>query len=268
MMETGSAPQSAQQVALRLRRTADAVRSRRSSEGLWRVRNADALRSRNAELAGQLRAAALGGDEAYITELLSELLGLQGLPKGQRISLQLTALLNLVHSLRGLALTDDPTGLYNRRGFMQIGARLLDVAARDVRAAHLIYFDVSHLERTHDTVGRTASEVMIRQMGNFMRDLYPSYGVYEVLGRLGGDEFAALTTCPEYASRGAIMLRAGQRPTHSGDLPALPLSAAVAHFNPRRPVSVDELLESAKQAMYEHKRVTGIASSELPPHPV
>ena len=268
MMETGSAPQPAQRAALRIRRTADAVRSRGSPEALRRVRNADALRARNAELAGQLRAAALQGDDAYIAELLSQLLRLQGLPKGQRISLQLTALLSLVHSLRSLALTDEPTGLYNRRGFMQIGARLLDVAARDVRAAHLIYFDVNHLERTDDTVGRTAGDVMIRQMGNFMRDLYPRYGVYEVLGRLGGDEFAALTTCPEYASHGAIMLRAGRRPTHSGDLAAPSLSAGVAHFNPRRPVSVDELLESAKQAMHEHTRVTGIASSELPPHPV
>jgi diguanylate cyclase (GGDEF)-like protein len=261
-METGSTPQCAQQAALRMRRTADAVHTGASSEAPRRVRNAEplparnaeALRARNAELAGRLRAAAMEGDDEYISELLSELLRLQGLPREQRISLQLTALLNLVHSLRCLALTDETTGLYNRRGFMQIGTRLLDVAARDVRAAHLICFDVSHLERTHDTVGRTAGDVMIRQMGNFMRDLYPSYGVYEVLGRLGSDEFAALTTCPEYASRGAIVLRAGRRPTHSGDLPALSLSAGVAHFNPRSPVSVDELLESARRAMYEHKR--------------
>jgi len=44
----------------------------------------------------------------------------------------------------------------NRRGFMQIGARLLDVATRDVRSAHLIYFDVSHLQQTNDTMGRSA----------------------------------------------------------------------------------------------------------------
>src|SRR5439155_1549739 len=90
----------------------------------------------------------------------------------------------------------------------------------------------------------------------------------EVVGRLGGDEFAALTTCAEYASRGAIVLRAGRQPTYSSDLPALSLSVGVAHFNPRRPVGLDELLESARQAMYEHKRVTRIASSEMTPHPV
>jgi diguanylate cyclase (GGDEF)-like protein len=265
-METGSVSRSAEQGALRAR-NAEASRAR-NAEALRRVRSAEALRARNAELARQLRAAAMEGNDAHMTQLLSELLRVQGLTKGQRVSLQLKALLNLVHSLRCVALTDDLTGLYNRRGFMKIGARLLDVATRDVRSAHLIYFDVNDLERTNRTMGRTVGDVMIRQVGNFMRDLYPSYGVYEVLGRLGGDEFAVLTTCPEYASRGAIVLRAGRRPPNGGDLHALSLSVGVAHFNPRRPVGIDELLESAEEAMYEHKRVTRIASSEQTPHPV
>jgi len=227
-----------------------------------------ALRARNAELTGLLRVAALEGDEVRITRLLSELLRFQGLTKGQRVSLQLKALLNLVHSLRCAALTDELTGLYNRRGFMQTAARVLDVAARDGHAAHLIYFDVNQLERINGSMGRSTGDVMLRQMGNLLRDLYPGYGVYEVLGRLGGDEFAALTTRAEYASRSAIILRARRPHTSSYDLPPLSLSIGIAHFNPQRPVAIDELLEGAEQAMYEHKRVTQIASSELTPHPV
>ena len=227
-----------------------------------------ALRARNAELTGLLRLAALEGDEVRITRLLSELLRFQGLTKGQRVSLQLKALLNLLHSLRCAALTDELTGLYNRRGFMQTAARVLDVAARDGHAAHLIYFDVNQLERINGSMGRSTGDVMLRQMGNLLRDLYPGYGVYEVLGRLGGDEFAALTTRAEYASRSAIILRARRPHTSSYDLPPLSLSIGIAHFNPQRPVAIDELLEGAEQAMYEHKRVTQIASAELTPHPV
>lgn len=213
------------------------------------------MRTRNAELAGQLRAAALDGDDERVTKLLSELLHLQGLSKGQRISMQLKTLLNVVHSLRSSTLTDELTGLYNRRGFMLSGTRLLDVAARDVRAAHLIYLDLNHLDRINETMGRSTGDVMIRQMGNFMRDLFPSYGVYEVLARLGGDEFAALTTSPQYASRGAVLLRAARTPQEGGsDLPALSLSVGVAHFDPRRPVSIDKLLSLAEQAMNEHKK--------------
>src|SRR5438132_3146126 len=59
-----------------------------------------ALRARNAELASQLRAAALEGDDARIRRLLSELLRFQGLSKGQRVSLQMKALLNVVQALK------------------------------------------------------------------------------------------------------------------------------------------------------------------------
>jgi len=227
-----------------------------------------ALGDRNAELVGQLRAAAMEGDDAHIRRLLSELLRCRGLTKSQRVSLQLKALLNLVQSLRCAALTDELTGLYNTRGFLQTGTRLLDVAARDSHAAHLIYFEINELERINAAIGRSAAEVLVRQMGNFMRDLFPSYGVYEVLGRLGGAEFAALTTSPEYASRHSIMLRARRPQTRGRELPVLSLNVGVAHFSAHRPVGMDELLANARQALREDKQATEIASSDLTPHPV
>jgi diguanylate cyclase (GGDEF)-like protein len=226
------------------------------------------LRARHAELGRQLRAAVMEGDEARIRRLLSELLRGQGLSKNQRIALQLKALFDLVQSLRCATVTDELTGLCNRRGFVQSGTRLLDVAARDGSAAHLIYFEVNNLARVVDTMGPTAGDVLLRQMGNFLRDLYPSYGVYEVLGRIETTGFAALTMSPEHASRGAIMLRAGRPQRAGSDLPALSLSVGVAHFNSRRPVGIDELLTGAKQALHADRRGTRIASPGLTPQPV
>lgn len=228
-----------------------------------------AVRARTGELANQLRSAALEGDEVRVKRLLSELLRFKGIPRGRRIALQLPALLNLVRSLRSVAMSDDLTGLNNRRGFMQIGTRFLDVACRDQRAAHLVYFDLDNLKQVNDTAGHSSGDILIRQTGNLLRDLFPNYGVYEVLGRLGGDEFAALTTSADYALRSAAVLRARRPPAGRVGFPALSLSVGVAHFDPRRPVSIDELLKIAEQAMYEHKRVSRIASSSgLTPHPV
>jgi two-component system, cell cycle response regulator len=206
------------------------------------------LQAQKAEFAGQLRAAAIDGDDARIMRVLSELLRVRGLTKGQRVSLQLKAMLNLVHCLRSTALVDAVTGLYNRRGFVQIGTRLLDVATRDDQSAHLVCFNLGHLERTVAKSGRTGADALLRQMGNFMRDLFPSNGVYEVLGRLTDSEFVALTTIPEYASRHAIMLRAPQSQTRSAEVPALQLSVGVAHFDPQQPMAIDELLSAARQA--------------------
>jgi len=226
----------------------------------------ESLTTLAARLANQLRAAAVAGDDGQMARLLKQLLRLRGPTNGQQTALQVTVLLQLVHSLRAACLTDEMTGLPNRRGFVQFGTRFLDVAARDRRPAYLVYLELNHLALVNDTSGRTVGDALLRQMGNFMRDLFPGYGVHEVLGRLGGNEFAALTTSAEHAARSAIMLRARRTPAPGGALPRgqppLSLSVGVAVFDPQRPVLLDELLERSEQAMQEHKRSGRNASPE------
>jgi GGDEF domain-containing protein len=204
--------------------------------------------ARSLEVAGQLRTAIMEGDDTRIARLLSDLLRVRGLTKGQRVRLQSRALMNLVHSLRSAALNDEFTGLLNRRGFMQTATRLLDLALRDRQDAHLVYFrlDVSEPARSAaaERGGAIAREVLLRRMGNFLRDLFPSYGVYEVLGRLSTGDFAALTPIADHASRNAILLRAC-KPESGGDAPALLLQVAIAHFDPASPAAIDELLQEA-----------------------
>jgi len=226
------------------------------------VRSA-AVAARSLEVAGQLRAAIMEGDDTRIARLLSELLRVRGLTKGQRVRLQSRALLNLVHSLRSVALNDELTGLLNRRGFMQTATRLLDLALRDRQAVHLVYFRLAlgaaEAARGDETCAR---EVLLRRMGNFLRDSFPSYGVYEVLGRLGGAEFAALTLLPEHAAHGALLLRA-RTPERGCDAAALPLQVAVAHFDPAVPAAIDELLHNAADQL--SRRPVAVPLEACPP---
>jgi diguanylate cyclase (GGDEF)-like protein len=217
------------------------------------------------EWVGLLRAAVMAGDEMGVKRLLSQLLEAGGpSTTRRRVPMQLKALLNLLRLLRSVALTDELTGLNNRQGFLQCGARLLDVARRDRRPAHLVCFALEHLEAVAASLGAVAGEALVRQTGNFLRDLFPSYGVYEVLGRLSRDEFAALTTSEDYAVRSAVALRA-RGTQHGSGLPALSLAVGVAHFNPARPVSIDELLDDAGGAMRAAQRLTRIAPSGIDP---
>lgn len=195
---------------------------------------------RSLELASQLRAAVMNGDDARIARLLSDLLRVKGLTKGERVRLQLGALSKLVQSLRAGALNDELTGLCNRRGFMQTGTRLLDLATRDSQTLYLVYFRIEAGSRS------MSDEVLMRQMGNFMRDLFPSYGVYEVLGRLSPSEFGTLTPDSDYASRPAS--------------PPLPLRIGIAHFDPAEPLTVDALLQCAARAVAMQQPHSQIAS--------
>jgi GGDEF domain-containing protein len=218
--------------------------------------------ARSLEVAGQLRAAIMEGDDGRIARLLSDLLRVRGLTKGQRVRLQSRALLNLVHTLRAAALNDELTGLLNRRGFVQSATRLLDVALRDRHSAHLVYFrlDLGNPETAGMVDGcACARDVLLRRTGNFLRDLFPSYGVYEVLGRLGGAEFAALTPLTEHASRSAIVLRA-RTPENGGEAPALPLRVAVAQFDPARPAAIHELLQNAARITEVREPFAEVAS--------
>lgn len=219
----------------------------------------DALRARGAELANQLRTAAIRGDKPRITRVLAELVRLKGARPGRQVAVQ--ALTEVIDSLRSVAITDELTSVYNRRGFIEIGTRFLDVARRDLQCAYLVYLDVNNLKHINDTAGHSAGDVIIQRVGRFLRELFPSYGVHEVLGRLGGDEFAALTTDMKCPSRSEILLRARMTRACSFDSSPLSLSVGLAYFNPLLPIGIHELLENAEHAMYEHKRVTRLASS-------
>lgn len=226
-----------------------------------RMKNQDVCGEHVAELVNELRAAAMKGDQARITRLLSEMLDFKRLTPERKMALE--GLTHLIDSMRSLALTDELTGIHNRRGFLQTGKRFLDVARRDLRCAYLVYMDLNNLKQVNDTAGHAAGDELIRQAGNFLRELFPSYGVHEVLGRLGGDEFAALTTERKCPSRSEILLRARMRQGLISDRHPLLLSVGLAYFNPLLPIGIHELLENAERAMYEHKRVTRLASSNL-----
>lgn len=230
-----------------------------------RFSDQDALRARDGELTRQLRAAVMERDELRVTRVLSELLSFKRLTPERKIALQ--ALTQFIDSLRCVAMTDDLTGVSNRRGFLQIGTRFLDVARRDLRPAYLVYFDLNSLKQVNDTAGHTAGDVLIQETGNFLRELFPSYGVYEVVGRLGGDEFAALTTDVNCPLRSEILLRARMHKARSSDVPVLSLSVGFAYFNPLLPIGINELLEAAEQAMYEHKRATQKRPVRADPYP-
>jgi PleD family two-component response regulator len=59
----------------------------------------------------------------------------------------------LTSALRSLSLIDDLTGLYNRRGFTELGEQSLRLARRSRRAVLLVYMDVDRLKAINDTLG-------------------------------------------------------------------------------------------------------------------
>jgi GGDEF domain-containing protein len=174
----------------------------------------------------------------------------RGLSSRQRASLQLRELRGLLQALQQANLSDERSGLYNPRGFLQIGTRLLDLAARDHQAVELICFELRNLEEIRHKCGAHIEHAVVCELGNLMRDLFPNYGVYEVLGRLSRLEFAALTPSIDYPIRRPALFRdRGWQMLHLRDCPPVQINIGFAQFDAARPVGLNELLHSARHSM-------------------
>jgi diguanylate cyclase (GGDEF)-like protein len=156
--------------------------------------------------------------------------------------------------LGNLALTDELTGLYNRRGFMTIAERQLKVARRSGRSMLLFFVDVDHLKRINDSFGHFEGDAAIKRTA---RALEATFRDCDVIARLGGDEFAVLAI--EASSQSEATIRARLCKHLKSSAPeesqySISLSLGVARFNVRSGASIGELMTQADQAMYEQKR--------------
>jgi diguanylate cyclase (GGDEF)-like protein len=183
----------------------------------------------------------------------------------KRVDEQLNA---LTEELRSLSLRDELTGLYNRRGFLEIAGQTRDVAARDGRAAALIFIDLNGMKGINDQFGHDAGDAALLDA---TRVLLSAHGEGDVVARLGGDEFAVF--CIDFRPWDLEPLRlrfrelADAEVAQRGRVYRISLSAGAAYLEPGSQESLRELLRRADAAMYEQKssRVIADGVTLVPP---
>jgi diguanylate cyclase (GGDEF)-like protein len=155
--------------------------------------------------------------------------------------------------LRSLALTDDLTGLYNRRGFLASATQQLKLARRNTRESLLFFCDLDNLKEINDSYGHEEGDLALVRAADALDQTFRDS---DVLARLGGDEFAvlALEASSQYQEAILDRLEANlEESSASEPRYRLSLSVGVGRFDPERPVSLRELLAQADQSMYEQK---------------
>ena len=160
----------------------------------------------------------------------------------------------LERELRHLALTDELTCLYNRRGFFAVATQLLKLAHRKVQTLLLFFCDVDNLKGINDSLGHQAGDLALIRAADALER---SFRDADVLARIGGDEFVVMTLEAPSRVEGVLLRRLERNVRKAGaseNRYKLSLSVGVARFDPKRAVSLGELLSQADQAMYEQKR--------------
>jgi diguanylate cyclase (GGDEF)-like protein len=205
------------------------------------------------QLALKLSIAALDSDESTTRQVLATMLSRNGRRSDEKFQEQLSAIEHLLLMLRSMALIDELTALYNRRGFLRTGARLLDTVRRDRHGVLLFYIDVDGLKSINDTAGHDAGDAMLVRTAQVLRSVFRKR---DIVSRLGGDEFAVLALSSDPAGSDVITnrLAAAIRANNAaGTPPKLSLSVGVARFDPENPLSLTALMQKADVAMYRKK---------------
>jgi two-component system, cell cycle response regulator len=153
--------------------------------------------------------------------------------------------------LWSMALTDELTGLLNRRGFLFLASQQLKLALRNGRSSIVFLSDVNGLKRINDQFGHAEGDKALIRTAHALEETFRDS---DVLARFGGDEFAILAL--ETADEGQTTIRqriqvaiASANAVESRY--RLSLSIGAASANPDEKHVLDDLLLHADEDLYE-----------------
>src|SRR5580704_8496011 len=144
--------------------------------------------------------------------------------------------------IRSLAVTDELTGLYNRRGFLASATHQLKLAHRHTENVLVLFCDVDNLKEINDSFGHREGDLALVRAADALEETFRDS---DILARLGGDEFAVLASDATIPSRQAIVPRIDEslEKANAEELRyMLSFSIGMARFDPRSPTSLGELM--------------------------
>lgn len=169
-------------------------------------------------------------------------------------------------AIRQLAVLDELTGLYNRRGYNTLTPDVIQKVKSSDARGYLCYFDLDRFKQINDELGHAKGDEALVEFSATLRAIFREDAL---LVRLGGDEFVAMGI---EAQSGQIeetlhslenMLCLRNAKASSGF--NLAASAGVAYFDKTGPHAIEELTMVADAELYKNKESRRHARA-LAPH--
>ncbi len=155
---------------------------------------------------------------------------------------------------RTLSLTDELTGLYNRRGLFTFAEHALKMTKRGGEELCVIYADMDNLKKINDELGHKVGDKALIAIADILKT---SFRESDIIARLGGDEFVIIQVGTNLEGVGLVTKRLEKRiDEHNDTAPddyRLSLSIGTVFSGLEVASSIDDLLAKADRLMYEQK---------------
>ena len=158
--------------------------------------------------------------------------------------------------LRLQLLTDELTGLYNRRGFLVMAEQHVKMARRLKKGMIIIAVDMDGLKTINDRYGHREGDAAIAETALILKQCFRES---DIIGRMGGDEFAVLLVegadiPSEQTLSDRLNTHLRTRNENKGRDYQLSFSTGFFRCAPECTKSLDELLARADALMYQQKQ--------------
>lgn len=160
----------------------------------------------------------------------------------------------LQRTIRQLAVLDELTGLYNRRGFNTLNPDIIQKVKQSDARGYLCYFDLDRFKQINDELGHAKGDEALAEFSATLQSIFRKDAL---LVRLGGDEFVAMGIENQPGqideTLQALEIVLSVRNTQGSSGFNLEASAGVTYFTKEGPLSLDELTAAADAALYKNK---------------
>ncbi|MCM1082139.1 MAG: GGDEF domain-containing protein [Clostridium sp.] len=172
-----------------------------------------------------------------------------------RMSLNLNQIKESNQRLSVISQSDELTGLYNRRGFLEHAQSIIHNKKNNGKHGLIVYADMDNLKMINDKFGHDEGDFALKEIASILTDVFRRS---DIVGRLGGDEFTALALVNienyENIMRRRINEVTLRHNKAAGKPYPIEMSAGIYEFECNTDINVYDLLAASDDLLYEDKK--------------
>ena len=160
----------------------------------------------------------------------------------------------ILKKIQALALSDELTGAYNRRGLLTLGEQRIKDAKRFAQSIGIVYFDIDNLKMLNDEYGHRVGDQALVKFVSLLRGVCRDS---DVIARIGGDEFVAMMLTDDVSCLETACERLTESFQALDDLQdtfsGLSVSFGYRLFEADADKTLDAMIDETDQLMYQQK---------------